>query len=327
MYCIIFPLLTLNISNLSMKIFICTLLLCFAISLETNGQCQIPNGSFEEWQDVTDVLSGELGIPLIFPVKSPEDWMPVARPEDLLTSEDIMLKLGQDSLDVEVFKGLGRVSPGAEGTEYALLLGGDQYSFISDVVATFVCDGRPERVTGYFKYLSELEHDSINIRVLLQSGSNTDAADAIGIATFTAYGGPPEFFKFEADFIYFNGQIPDNAIVSVTSGRYVSWPEDTTYYIIDEIAFEGGQSTVALEDFEVYYNYLLAPNPVKDITRILTVDHTLSVLEIYDNVGRLVGEINVSRSQDINLSHLPRGLYLARLSGENGSHIQKITKL
>ncbi|NND35132.1 MAG: T9SS type A sorting domain-containing protein [Saprospiraceae bacterium] len=296
-------------------------------ALEIQAQCQIPNGDFEQWQDVTGTMSNQLNIPLKYPVLVPAEWLPVQRPEDLLMNEDVGSRLNQDSLDIDVFAGLKKVAPGALGTASALLLGGDQYGFVSDVVTTFDCDARPDRVTGYFKYLSELEHDSINILVLLQSGSNTSPEDAIGIATFTAYGGPPEFFKFEADFIYFNSQIPDRAIVTITAGRYISWPEDTTYYIVDEIAFEGGSSTVTVKEAQTYGAFLLSPNPVFGTTYLQFDGSNHSVLEIYNNMGNLVYKSQTSRNQEIDLSMMPSGMYLARLQSEESSYIQKIMKL
>ena len=310
-----------------MKIVFYTVLFSLICISKTYAQCEVPNGNFEQWQDVTGPISSHLGIPLQFPVMVPEGWLPVQRLDELLMNEEVTDRLSQDSLDIEVFQGVRQVSPGALGSDYALLLGGDQYGFVSDMVTTFECDARPLRVTGYFKYLSELEHDSINIRVLLQSGSNTSVEDAIGIATYTAYGGPPEFYKFEADFQYFNSEIPDKAIVSITAGRYISWPEDTTYYVVDEIAFEGGGPTTAVEDAQIYSAFLLAPNPVLDIA-YLQLDRTSeSVVEVYDNDGVLVHTSIGFHSQRINLTDLSPGMYMVRFKDENSTHVQKIVKL
>jgi hypothetical protein len=310
-----------------MRIPFYTLVICLVITSEVKSQCQIPNGSFEQWQDITGELSDELGIPLKFPVSAPEGWLPNQRPLDLQMKEEFTLMLGNDSLDLDVFAGLRRVSPGADGTESALLLGGDQYGFVSDVETSFDCTTRPDRVTGYFKYLSELEHDSLNVRVLLQSGSNTSQADAIGIATFTAFGGPPEFFKFSADFIYFNSQIPDRAIVSVTSGRYISWPEDTTYYIVDEIALEGGNSTTSVNDQIAYEQTLLVPNPVFDRVSLLEAHQPGSILKIYDSLGALLHRVDGAEAGEIDLSFLSPGMYLTRLENKKEILTQKIVKL
>jgi len=67
------------------------------------------------------------------------------------------------------------------------------------------------------------------------------------------------------------------------------------------------------------------PNPAKDFVRLSFDGHFLGDLQIFDNAGKLVREID-SLELPINISvkGLPKGLYLLKFKNESTSFIKKL---
>jgi uncharacterized repeat protein (TIGR01451 family) len=70
----------------------------------------------------------------------------------------------------------------------------------------------------------------------------------------------------------------------------------------------------------------IAPNPATDILNLKT-DITIEKCEIYDNLGRKVGEVTTSPTLGINVAYLPKGSYFIKVFGANGSVVARFVKL
>jgi Leucine-rich repeat (LRR) protein len=74
----------------------------------------------------------------------------------------------------------------------------------------------------------------------------------------------------------------------------------------------------------------IAPNPVSDILTFKT-DATIEKCEIYDNLGRIVqkvGEVATSPTLEnqINVAHLPKGIYFVKVYAKDSSAVRKMVK-
>lgn len=71
----------------------------------------------------------------------------------------------------------------------------------------------------------------------------------------------------------------------------------------------------------------LHPNPVKDVLHIHSTD-IISRVSVYDIRGKMVKEIDVnSQNVEIDVSHLPGGLYFIKTKGiDNSTHIKRVIK-
>lgn len=74
-----------------------------------------------------------------------------------------------------------------------------------------------------------------------------------------------------------------------------------------------------LKDFKMY------PNPVEDVLHFSIQNNTIEKLTVIDGTGRMILE-KLDNVEQINLSHLPSGLYLLHIKTENGSISKKIIK-
>ena len=307
-----------------MRFYLTLLVTLLYLSTRLAAQCPVPNGNFEVLEDLTDTLSTELALHLKFPVTAPEGWIPLLRRVDIALSEFIVPFYDKDTLDLDVFGGMKSYVPGANGTDKALQLGGDEYSLVSDVIQAFPCQSRPDKLVGYFKYEGDHVRDSLSVLVLLKEMPDLNEENAIGIAKFNAFGGPEEYTKFEATFEYLSDEVPDSAIILIASERYEAWPDDSSFYVIDEITFEGGVVSTKHSIEEVLF---VAPNPVSDRILLNKIPENNARLNIYNQMGMLVEQFANLNQREINVSTIIPGIYFAQLQTEQSTIIQKFIKL
>ncbi len=310
-----------------MRVFLCAILVLLFSQTSTDAQCPVPNGDFETLGDLTDTLAKELDLALKFPVTAPDGWIPILRPVEIAFSDFIIDFFDKDTLDIDVFSGVESYEPGANGTEKALQLAGDDLAFVSDVWRIFACHFRPEKLTGYFKYIGPSERDSLSIVALLMNDPSLNQDDAIGVAVFNAYGGPEEFTKFEADFTYTSDENPDTAVILIASNRYEAWPQDSSSFIIDEITFEGG--SVPTRNVQVEKRIFLTPNPITNSVQLSPDFGSYPVsLTIRDALGRIVIEReNLVGLMDVATIRLNAGAYFATIQVNGQHYYQKLIKL
>ena len=90
----------------------------------------------------------------------------------------------------------------------------------------------------------------------------------------------------------------------------------------NRIAPVGISSINVTEDVRVY------PNPVTDVLTIQTEASTYNSLKLYNNIGQVLMQQNVnSNTTQIDMKHLPTGMYYIQLQGDAGTTTKKIEKL
>ena len=83
-------------------------------------------------------------------------------------------------------------------------------------------------------------------------------------------------------------------------------------------------SALGVDTFQVSNKYNIYPNPSKGILRINTVEDTVE-LSVIDITGKEVFSAkNIDSNSNIDLSHLQKGLYLAKVNGAKGLSVEKI---
>ncbi len=289
------------------------------------AQCQVPNGDFEELVDITDTLSKELTLILKFPVVAPVGWLPTFRTVEIALSDFFADYLDRDTMDLDIFAGLRPVNPGAAGTTTAVRLQGDTLALSSDMVQFFPCSARPEKITGFHRYVGSAPRDSLIVMALLTSNQSLNQEDAIGSAVFITYGGPNEYTPFEASFEYVSDEIPDTAAVLILSLKDEEHAGDTSHYVVDQIQFEG--ESVPVREITWQQRPFLTPNPITDRAALSVRTEEPGLLQIYDALGRPYYQSQVVNGNSVHLNHLPTGFYLARFETRDQSLVQKILKL
>jgi len=312
-----------------MKTFLPLLFLTVFFVKETSAQCQIQNGDFEDWTDYTDSFEHELSLELLYPVVLPTDWFSVTRLLEIALSGFIVDYFDKDTLDIPIFEGLKQYSPGANGTASAARISGDTLLPVTDLIQFIKCNGRPEKMTGYFKYEGESQDTLIISAVLFKGDELIDTTNAIGYAVFTIAGPPidisrnaAEYTSFSADFIYNSDEVPDTAAIQIISSKDESNPSDTSFHVVDEIQFEGG--VVATRDFYKEAPFALTPNPTVNELHFNMNISSSAEIELFDALGSSVLRKVVEHSDAISISHLPVGSYIGRIMTNAEIYWQKI---
>ncbi|NND33976.1 MAG: T9SS type A sorting domain-containing protein [Saprospiraceae bacterium] len=308
------------------------ILLLFGLSIillnEAQSQCQPLNGSFEEWTDYTDSFEYELGLELTEAVILPTGWLSLIRLLDVALSNFIIDYLDQDTLDIPIFEGIQQYMPGADGSLSAARISGDSLLETSDLIQLIDCGGRPDRMTGFVKYEGN-GIDTLSIYAVLHNSDLLDTADAIGYALFRIVGADADisrdaadFVPFSVDFRYNNESIPDSVSILIITTKDVNNTSDTSFFVIDEIKFEGG--SVPTRDYGQEATGILVPNPAYDRIRFnLDVDPG-STLELFDAMGLRVMATDLENGHSFSMAHLPSGIYTARIFNGNERQWQRV---
>jgi len=105
-------------------------------------------------------------------------------------------------------------------------------------------------------------------------------------------------------------------------GTPISFPNDQPYYF--DLASCQNSDPLATSDIEFYQNDLLfIPNPTSDVVTI-SDQFDITFVEVISSNGQTVRVIEKSNS--INLTGLPNGIYILKIFTENGSVNRKIIK-
>jgi hypothetical protein len=171
--------------------------------------------------------------------------------------------------------------------------------------------------------------DNINI---LSCAGDMDLSAAVtpatpnifdGVATVNVgIGNPPYTYNWSS------GNSTQTA-TNLGAGTYTVTVSDA-FGCSDVFSFNLGSSSTT--DLDGFAKVTLAPNPTSGITVLqATFDHAMDTqIEILNPVGQRVWYISANAtdqlSQTIDLSNLPSGLYLIRLSGEGRTMTQKLIK-
>lgn len=311
-----------------MKAILPLLFICVVLSNESKAQCQTVNGDFESWTDYTDTFEYELGLTLKYPVIFPTEWSSVDRLLELALSNFFGEYLDQDTLDIPVFDAVMQYMPGANGTASAARLSGDSLLLLADLRQLKPCAGRPEKLTGHFKY-EGTGFDTLLIEAILHNDGLLDTSASIGYASFTIIGTPDDISRdaadytaFSADFIYNSDEIPDSMTIIILSTKDEQNPTDTSYFVVDEIELEGG--VVPTRNYYHEAPFALLPNPASDQIRLnLEVSGDVMV-QIFDALGQVVTNTIMSAQNTLSIQHLPAGAYLSRIQADKQIFWQKI---
>lgn len=279
-------------------------LLVWLFSVKINAQ--VPNGGFEQWE------SGE-----------PSGWY-TGNFFIVTTTQSTNAHGGSYSLRGEaVTTGTGTVAPIIISGE----IGGHGFP-ISE---------RYSNLTGYYK-LNAVTTE--NLSVVLIPFKNGQAIGVGGFQFFAA----SDYTKFTVPIYYSNNSTPDSCQVSFTLGNNSGSVSVGSYFIIDDITFEGTTTAVDKADnvypdsYSLEQNY---PNPFNPSTRIrytisngiLSEAKNLVTLKVYDVLGEEVATL-VNEEQpagiyeiEFKVSGLTSGFYFYKLQAGEFVETRKMVLL
>ncbi len=290
-------------------------------SKQSFGQCEVINGGFETWVDMTDTFEAELGdIVITTPIILPEGWFSAFRLIEIVFSDFFEDFLDADTIDIDLFGGLEQYEPGALGTDYAAKLTGDTIVSITDMFQVTSCGERPDALTGYYKYEGDA-NDSLLATVMLANSFTTETDSAVGFGVFVTVGGSSEYTPFEIPIQYLSEEPVDTAIILFISTNDPTQADSESFFVIDEVSFGGN---VPVTDYADYDDHLFSPNPAVSTIQLSSDLDRVDQVEIYDLMGNLVLSPVVEWGGEVDISSLPHGLYVTRVQSGDKNLVQKL---
>ncbi len=243
----------------------------------TTKTTNLPNNSFENWTDTY--------------IEEPNDfytangWAENTQKTTDAYSGTYAAKLESKNYDGNMIPGilsLGQIDFG--GSEP-----------FAPVAYTFI----PTTFSGAYKYFPQNGDNSGGIMVEFRQGGLTVGSH------FELFSPQSTYFSFSQPLSI--SATPDEIVFVVFSG----W-EDGTVAFVDELKFTGGgvglSENISPDIFNVY------PNPAQDEVSISTSLNGNIKLEVYDNMGKLIEEINgFSNFNKLNISNYESGIYILKL--------------
>ncbi|MEZ4779754.1 MAG: T9SS type A sorting domain-containing protein [Flavobacteriaceae bacterium] len=149
-----------------------------------------------------------------------------------------------------------------------------------------------------------------------------DITSGIGNATWQLYINDVEIIPCETPFTKESGIYP----TSLGGVEFFSHSTNSTFYIDDflywdpPVTCELGIKEAAVEAFHIF------PNPVDEILKIeAKKNFEIICINIYDISGRLI-ETERNNFQQINISHLNKGLFFVEIKTNKGVEAKKVIK-
>ncbi len=275
---------------------ILTAILIIFISVTFRSFAQIPNAGFENWTN---------GVP--------DSW-------------------GTDNNSL--LSPITRTTDNHSGS-YALEGSVVSYSGINITPAvniSFAYNGKPEALTGYYKFTTS-NNDSLIISVVLYKNGAGMAGGSFSTATSAA-----SYTQFTTNLYYVDTQFtPDSCAIAVVIYPAVG-AQSTTQFKLDDLSFSNSATAVNTaanqgpESFKLYNNY---PNPFNPST---TINYQLPqssfvTLKVYNVLGRevatLVNEVKSAGTYSLNFNaaQLPSGVYYCAMQAGSYYKVNKMILL
>ncbi len=172
-------------------------------------------------------------------------------------------------------------------------------------------------IEGWWKYSSGIDSARIVV-VMFKNGQ------PIGVVSDSILEPRTEWDYFAFPIQYATADVPDSALLIISSANYDDPLGTNATLLIDEIAF----TDVASVDRVPYKDFKIGPVPVVDDLFIESEVHLTGSIEVYDPLGKrmLREEIGGQRSMTIHTAGWNTGIYYLIMKSDSGNTVVKFNK-
>ena len=279
-----------------MRISFTILLLIGALSSLSSQECEIPNSSFENWEDLT-IQFDTTGTIQSETILLPEGYISFIR-LFFLSFENIF---GQplDQLTADALLGVSRSENASEG-DFALQLGGNSILPLADVFGLFDCGQLPDRLLFDLAHLGD-RPDTLTVNIFFNDSSAIPQTQA-DINNISGFGGAQLIADAEIGYTEFSLDIEDNMnnvpadtmflLLLVDSDTMTVDNPNDYGFLVDNLRFEFDQPSNNHTP-ELAAPVKVYPMPFDESFSIDNENGELDA-QIYDINGRLVTTFSVS---------------------------------
>jgi len=262
-------------------------------------EAQIPNASFESWT---------VGVPPFLP-SAPVGWSTLYLSNTTKSTQAHSGSAAVQGATVDI--GGGSIVPGYLTSNF------------------FAVNQRHAKLEGFYR-LTAVGNDEFIVGIIMyKSRMPIAAAESTFVGTGSAY------VQFSLSIDYVDAQVPDSALIVITSSGPIDDPHAGTTFLVDDLSFSGIVNSVqtvstAPSAFALDQNY---PNPFNPSTTIrfsLAAESPVQ-LSVYNLIGQEVARpVDEWKAAGVyavqfDASALPTGMYVYRLRAGNYTMARTMT--
>ena len=288
-----------------------------SLSFFISANAQIPNGDFEAWNSNNGM---SIEVPNSPWITSNLDQKPVGVTFNAITksTDHYPVSVGQYAIRIE--NNISIVSePGSQMPYWQCAYGFAVTAFYPGYNGpVFPIAGHPTSLKGYYKFLPQ-NGDTMEIGIALYKDGNLVSQNGF-FSTSTV-----------ADWTSFSIDIPsyidaDSAQIGLTAFysppfQYPTGPYGNSVLFVDNLNFDNlivGTEDLIENQLEIY------PNPAKDYILVEYAGKSSEIF-IYNLQGELVKKLEItSEKNKVNVSSFKSGIYVLKLTNENGIYQRKL---
>ncbi len=292
------------------KITFVLLVLSFGV-FSSKAQAPVPNGGFENWATATwgDSLVGwttsfKLLSDIVFSTKSTTTNEGAAALELTSLEQTVVIT----TIQIPGIATLGKIQP-------------DFVAMSAKVIGGVPFTNQPSKLKGWYQY-TPLGGDSAIIYTILTkwnavSGTRDTIADGVFINTATQ----SSYTQFNIDYTYRTQSItPDTMNIIILSSGLSTTPNSKI--LVDNLSFEYPQNIATNEKLDC----LIYPNPSNGIVNVSLANNQKTTATLHNSIGQIVFTKTLSNfSNTLDLTSLPKGIYLLDLRNNDQRIVRKIT--
>jgi hypothetical protein len=303
-------------------------LLClfiFLLPLISTGQ-QLENPGFEEWE----IAAPSINEPVEWStIKTADSDISALAPVTFDRSDDAHSGLYSLKLyNVTPFPNLvatGAITNGRFHAEFDLTKS-YSYSQRSDPKYHTVFTGRPDSLTGWFKYFPNLT-DAAQFKVVLHVDSCTLPAHEtlpnwVGMAVYKTENGVTydTWTRFSVPFTYFSDDTPEYLLTTLNSGDSIT-AIDGSYLLVDDLQLVYGPEGITEHDAPIPFLSVAAGRLMIDLPE---KEYLNNWLYLIDASGKTLLAQQLKNSTVMLPGTLSGGIYVAVMDGSDRQYVQKV---
>jgi hypothetical protein len=299
----------------------------FLMLLSGVSFAQIPNAGFENW---TTVGSGSSSYHMPTSWDNPNPTTSLVGVYDICDSGmggvvpegASYLKLTAKTVP------LAGVVPGVAVTG-TIVVSGTSYT----VKGGFPNTTRPVSLNGQWQHMPKAgsgDHGRVGV-FLWKWNSALNKRDTVALRDSTLTGSVTSWSNFTIPLVYSSGAVPDSAIIIFSTSASSSSAADSSYMLVDDLAFAGTVPTGVISVAVPNASSMLFPNPASGTVNLYyhsEVSRNITI-NICDVTGTLVKSLSPravsgENSYQVDLKGFAQGIYFVRIIDENGALVSKL---
>ncbi len=288
------------------------ILLLIGLSCYTvKGQAQLPNASFENWATATwgDSLinwttSFKLLSDIVFVNKSTVANAGTNAAEINSQSINVIFT----TYNIPGIMTLGNIQP-------------DMVNMSAKVVGGIPFTDKPSTLKGWYQYTQQGGDSAIVYVVLTKWNAMNNRTDTVAEGGFLRNSSQPSYTQFAIDLDYqITNVTPDTLNVILLSSGFSATPGSK--FLVDNLSFEYPSTIEDNSKLDCY----IYPNPSTGIINVSLAQNTKTTATLFNCLGQVVYTKSLyGLNSVLDVSSMPKGVYLLELKNDNQREIKKIT--